>query len=137
MQQFCNLHVALRDVTWYHQTISLGNMALPTSCRLLVQQIFRFNSSFSDTSRVFLTSNFLLNRRQLTYGKNIRISPSLAWRSAVSRRSFRRYNITSNVHANEKSQNEDNSSKRTVLVAALGKLIYLISNCVTEVKCME
>ncbi|XP_041956422.1 tetratricopeptide repeat protein 19, mitochondrial [Alosa alosa] len=98
-------------------------MALPTSCRLLVLHISRYNSYVLETSRICLTSNLLLAKRQLTYGQTARISPSLSWRSAVSRRSFRRCNITSN-HVNEKSHNEENSNKRSALWGAVAAFSF-------------
>ncbi|KAL2097715.1 hypothetical protein ACEWY4_006922 [Coilia grayii] len=92
-------------------------MALHISCRLLVSHISRFNSSILESARIVCLSSVLHAKRELTHGQSRSISPSLAWRSAVNRRSFRRYNITRN-HINEKKQSEDSSSNRNLLGAA-------------------
>ncbi|XP_031418750.1 tetratricopeptide repeat protein 19, mitochondrial isoform X2 [Clupea harengus] len=93
-------------------------MALPISCRLLLSHLSRFNSCVLETSSrpILCKSNVLLALRELINGQTANISPSLAWRSAVSRRSFRRC-ISS--HVNEESQNGDKSSKRNVLWCAV------------------
>ncbi|XP_063075329.1 tetratricopeptide repeat protein 19, mitochondrial isoform X2 [Engraulis encrasicolus] len=92
-------------------------MALHISCRRLVSRTSIFNSSILESARNVSPSKSLLDKRLLTYVQSRSISPPLAWRNAVSRRSFRRCNVTKDL-INGKNQTGDSSSNGSLLWAA-------------------